>query len=185
MPSEHENIQKWIRKKYSGQFRVLAETIDGQNRLPDWDRHWYQPDVILKSLSGPNDIRYIIEVEGDPVRKAIVGACLLADRSVEEMRAKRAGLIFIIYSKGGKKQINDFRAKVEVIRRRLLHLSSIQVVTDADFKRGKGFEIRSTRKKKDAFDKKLREGERGPFWDALHESFCPSPALRISKNWRE
>ena len=102
--------------------------------------------------------RYIIEVEGDPTRKGIVGACQLADCSIEEMQVAKAGLIFIIYSKSGKRQINSFKAKVEVIRRRCPHLSSIQVVTDEDFKQGKGLEIRSTGKKKGAFDKKLQEG---------------------------
>ena len=53
MPLEHGDIQEWIKKKYSDRFRVLAEKIGGQNRLPDWDRHWYQPDVILKSLPRP------------------------------------------------------------------------------------------------------------------------------------
>ena|ERR1019366_4307290 len=147
MPPEHREIQKWINKKYGGRFKVLAE-IGGQNRRPDKDRHWYQPDVILKGLNVPNDIRYIIEVEGDPVRKAIVGACLLADCSVEEMQSTRAGLIFIVYSKSGKRQLNNFKAKVELIKDRCPHLSSIQVVTDEDFRRGKGFEIRSAGKKK-------------------------------------
>jgi hypothetical protein len=68
-----------------------------------------------------------------------------------------AGVIFIIYSKSGKKQINNFKDKVELIRHRCPHLSSIQIVTDEDFKRGKGFEICSTRRK-EAFDKKLQEG---------------------------
>jgi hypothetical protein len=51
MPPEHGDIQEWMKKKYSGRFEVLAETIDGQNRLPDWGRRWYQPDVILKPRS--------------------------------------------------------------------------------------------------------------------------------------
>lgn len=126
---------------------MLAEGKGSTNYLPDKDRHWYQPDVVLKSLTEPNDVLYIIEVECDPTRKAIVGACLLADLSIEEMQAAAAGLIFIIYSKNGKKQIANFRAKVKIIRRRLPHLSSIRVVTDEDFRCRKGFEIRSTAKK--------------------------------------
>jgi hypothetical protein len=62
MLSDHPAIQEWIKKKYGTQFKVLAEAIDGQNRLPDWDRHWYQPDVILRRLKAPHDIRYIIEI---------------------------------------------------------------------------------------------------------------------------
>lgn len=157
MLREHSKIQEWIKKKYRDRFNVCPE-ISGQNCLPDKIRHWYQPDVILKSLKNPNKIRYIIEVEGDPVRKALVGACLLADCSLEAMQEAKAGLIFIVYSEIGKKQINDFKAKVELIRNRLPHLSSIEVVTDEDFKQDKGFEIRSTGKKKDAFGKKLQEG---------------------------
>jgi hypothetical protein len=126
------------------------------NYLPDKVRHWYQPDVVLKSLTEPNDVRYIIEVECDPVRKAIVGACLLADCSVEEMQDAAAGLIFIIYSEKGNEQIDDFKNKVEIIRDRCPHLSSIQIVTDEEFKQGKGFETRSTGKKKDAFSNLAR-----------------------------
>src|ERR1700738_3882788 len=100
---EHRNIQKWIEKKYSAQFKVLPET-GRTNYLPDKARHWYQPDVILRSLNDPNDIRYIIEVENDPTRKTIVGACLIADCSVKAMQDATAGLIFIVYSKSGKRQ---------------------------------------------------------------------------------
>jgi hypothetical protein len=90
------------------------------------------------------------------VRKAIVGACLLADCSVEEMQDAAAGLIFIIYSEKGNEQIDDFKNKVEIIRDRCPHLSSIQIVTDEEFKQGKGFETRSTGKKKDAFSNLAR-----------------------------
>jgi hypothetical protein len=138
----HRDIQEWIEKNYSARFRVLSEGKGRMNFLPDKDRHWYQPDVILRSLSHPNDIRYIIEVENDPMRKAIVGACLLADCSLEQMQDATAGLIFIIYSENGKKQISNFKDKVEVIRDRCPHLSSIQIVTREDFGQGKGFEIR-------------------------------------------
>lgn len=147
MLTQHRGIPEWIKKKYGGQFKVLAEGKGSTNYLPDKARHWYQPDVILKSLKHPNDIRYIIEVENDPVRKAIVGACLLADCSLEEMQAARAGLIFVVYSESGKRQISNFKDKVEVIRHRCPHLSSIEVVTDEEFKQGEGFEIRSTGKK--------------------------------------
>jgi len=147
MLTQHRGIPEWIKNKYSGRFKVLAEGKGSTNYLPDKARHWYQPDVILKSLNAPNDIRYIIEVECDPTRKAVVGACLLADCSIEEMRAAKAGLIFIIYSKNGKRQINNFKDKVKIIRRRLPNLSSIEVVTDEDFKQNKGLVIRATGKK--------------------------------------
>ena len=156
MLSAHRDIPELIKKKYSGHFKVLAEGKGSTNYMPDKDRHWYQPDVVLRSLTEPSNVRYIIEVECDPVRKAMVGACLLADCSVEAMQHTKAGLIFVIYSKSGKKQINNFKDKVEVIRHRCPHLSSIQVVTDEEFKQGKGFEIRSTGKKKNAFSNQAR-----------------------------
>ena len=156
MLTQHRGIPEWIKKKYSGRFNVLAEGKGSTNYLPDKDRHWYQPDIVLKSITEPKDVRYIIEVECDPVRKAIVGACLLADCSIEEMQETPAGLIFIIYSESGKKQISNFRAKVELIRCRCPHLSSINVVSYEEFRQGKGFEIRSIGRKKDASDK-LRE----------------------------
>jgi len=147
MLPEHRDIQRWIKEKYSAQFEVLAE-IDKTNYLPDRDRHWYQPDVVLRSRKNPKNIRYIIEVENDPMRKAIVGACLLADCSVKEMCSEPAALIFIVYSEIGRRQIKNFKDRIEVIKGRLTHLSSIQAVTVEEFKRGKGLEIRPTRKKR-------------------------------------
>jgi len=146
MLREHREIQRWIKRKYGERFEVLAE-IDHQNCLPDRNSgHWYQPDVILREQTGTKDVRYIIEVENDPMRKAIAGACLLADCCLEKMQKAKAELLFIVFSKNGKQQIENFRNKVDFVRHRLLHLSSIQVVTDKEFKQGRGFETRSTRK---------------------------------------
>ena len=74
------------------------------------------------------------------------------------MQVATAGLIFIIYSKSGKRQINNFKDKVEVIRRRCPHLSSIQVVADEDFKQGKGFEIRARLARRTASTRSYRKG---------------------------
>ncbi len=146
MLREHREIQEWIKRKYGDRFEVLAE-IDHQNCLPDRKNgHWYQPDVILKEQNGAKDVRYIIEVENDPMRKVIAGACLLADCCLEKMQKAKAELLFIVFSKNGKQQIKSFRNKVDFVRHRLPHLSSIQVVTDKEFKQGRCFEIRSTRK---------------------------------------
>jgi len=139
MKPEHlEEIPQFIRDKYGAQFKVLAGKT---NYLPDRTRHWYQPDVILKSLSDPHDIRYIIEIECDPVRKALAGACILADCSIEVMQTAKAGLIFIVYSPEGKRRFKDFVKRVEILKPRCPHLS-IQVVRDEDFKEGKDFEIK-------------------------------------------
>ncbi len=143
MRQEHRDIQEWIKRKYADQFEVLAEEIDGQNCLPDRKNgHWYQPDVILRERTGKKEVRYIIEVENDPMRKVIAGACLLADCSLEKMQRAKAKLIFIVYSKDGKQQIENFRNKVNFVQHRLPHLSSISVLTEDEFKRGKGLETR-------------------------------------------
>jgi hypothetical protein len=131
----HKDIQIWVKEQYGFQFGVQAETVDGQNCLPDKDRHWYQPDVILRSLDYPNDIRYIIEVENDPMRRSVVGACVLADCSIEIMQTTPATLIFVVYSEIGKHQIGNFKNKVETIKHRCPHLS-IRVATDDEFKQG-------------------------------------------------
>jgi hypothetical protein len=146
MLREHREIQRWIKRKYGDRFEVLAE-IDHQNCLPDRKKgHWYQPDVIMREQNGTKDVRYIIEVENDPMRKVIAGACLLADCCLEKMQKAKAELVFVVFSKGGERQIENFRNKVEFVRHRLPDLSSIQVVTDKEFKQGRGFGIRSTRK---------------------------------------
>lgn len=132
MRNEHKDIQNWIYERYSSQYDVLAE-IHKQNRLPDKIRHWYQPDVIIKSYDG--DIKYIIEVENDPVRKAIVGASILADASIKELEQKtKPILIFIIYLPFGIKQIHNFEAKLKIVRTYCNHLKEIKVYSIEEFK---------------------------------------------------
>ena len=51
-------------------------------------RDWYQPDVIMFDNNG--EIKYIIEVENDPVRKALVGASILANHSLVNLNRRRS-----------------------------------------------------------------------------------------------
>jgi len=132
MRNEHKDIQKWIFEKYSSKYEVLVE-IHNQNKLPDKKRHWYQPDVILKDNKG--EIKYIIEVENDPVRKAIVGASILADASVKELDQKtKPTLIFIIYLPDGIKQIHNFEDKLKIVRPYCDNLKEINVYSEEKFK---------------------------------------------------
>jgi hypothetical protein len=132
MRKEHKEIQKWIYDNYKVKYDVLAE-IHKQNKLPDKKRHWYQPDVILKNTKG--EIKYIIEVENDPVRKAIVGASILADASIKEINQKtRPTLIFIIYLPNGIRQIHNFEDKLKIVLPYCNNLKEINVYSEKDFK---------------------------------------------------
>lgn len=132
MRNEHKDIQKWIFEKYSSKYDVLTE-IHKQNRLPDRKRHWYQPDVIMKNSKG--EIEYIIEVENDPVRKAIVGASILADASIKEINQKtKPTLVFIIYLPDGIKQIHNFENKLIIVRPYCNNLKEINVYSEEEFK---------------------------------------------------
>lgn len=131
MRAEHRNIQKWIKARYGNKYNVEAE-IDGQNYLPDRVRHWYQPDVVLRNSKG--EIKYIIEVENDPMRKALVGASVLADCSVAELKQQnKPRLIFVVYTKIGIKQIPNFIEKLKIAKKYCPHLKNIEIYLEPDF----------------------------------------------------
>lgn len=133
MRNEHRDIQEWIKKAYGRNGTVHAE-VDAQNRLPDRERHWYQPDVIIKDRKG--DIAFIVEVENDPMRKALVGAAILADASVAALRQRRKPeLMFVVYLPEGIRQIPNFKAKVDIVKRYCRNLARIHVLSEAEFKR--------------------------------------------------
>jgi hypothetical protein len=133
MRAEHRDVQAWIKKRYGLRYAVAAE-IDAQNQLPDASRHWYQPDVVMRN--GDGEIEYIVEVEGDPMRKSIVGASMLAEASVHALdQHVRPTLIFVIYKPEGIKQMHNFLAKVEIIKPYCHALRDIQVVEENEFKR--------------------------------------------------
>ncbi|HEX9917422.1 MAG TPA: hypothetical protein VGB16_06755 [candidate division Zixibacteria bacterium] len=132
MRAEHRNIQKWIKARYGNKYNVEAE-IDGQNYLPDRVRHWYQPDVVLRSSK--DEIKCIIEVENNPMRKALVGASVLADCSVAALKQQnKPRLIFVVYTKIGIKQIPNFKQKLKITKKYYLHLKSIRIYSELDFK---------------------------------------------------
>ena len=134
MKKEHKTIQKWVKDKYSDRFCVKAESVDGQNPLPDKKSHIYQPDVLLRKRNSKN-ITYIIEVENDPVRKALVGASVLADYCIKKMQKVKPVLIFVIYSREGIKQIPNFKEKIKIAKKYCKNLKNIKIFTTSEFKK--------------------------------------------------
>jgi hypothetical protein len=97
---EHKDIQKEVKEKYNQKYDVYIEVI-GQNCLPDRQSHVYQPDIILKKKDS-NEIAFIIEVENDPMRKALVGASILADYCVGQLKqTEKPILVFVVYTPEG------------------------------------------------------------------------------------
>ncbi len=132
MRTEHRDIQEWIKRKHGHKYHVAAE-VDRQNYLPDKERHWYQPDVILRD--GSNEIRYIIEIENDPVRKALVGASILADYSLRELQQEnRPRLIFVVYTEQGIRQIPNFVEKLKIAKQYCTYLGEIEIYSEKEFK---------------------------------------------------
>ena len=132
MRTEHRDIQHWIKEHYGSKYKVEVE-IDKRNYLPDRERHWYQPDVILRD--GQGEIKYIIEVESDPVRKVLVGASILANHSIAELgQQTRPQLIFVVYSEQGIRQIPNFIEKLKIAKKYCTHLENIEICSKADFK---------------------------------------------------
>jgi len=130
MREGHKNVQNWIKTTYSGKYIVETE-VDKQNKLPETARRWYQPDVIMKNKNG--GIEYIIEVESDPTRKAIVGASILADASLKALN-EIARLYFVIYHPDGILQIQNFRAKAEIAKQYCRNIDEIKVISFEEFK---------------------------------------------------
>ena len=131
MKHEHKDIQTWIKKKYGRKYNIEVEIVK-QNKLPDAKRHWYQPDVIIKNKNGK--IKYIIEVENDPVRKVIVGASILADASLKELKEK-GDLYFVIYDPKGIRQIHNFQLKAKIAKEYCHNLNKINVFSFEEFKK--------------------------------------------------
>lgn len=133
MKEEHRKIQEQIKRRYSSKFQVAAE-IDAQNRLPNKETHIYQPDVVLRDKNDTGTIRYIIEVENDPVRKALVGAAILADYAVGKCEQKsKPNLLFIVYSDKGIRQMNNFRAKLKIAKAYCRNIAEVEICSKNDF----------------------------------------------------
>jgi hypothetical protein len=81
------------------------------------------------------EIRYIIAVESDPVRKALVGASILADHSIDELKQRaKPRLIFVVYDEHGIRQIRDFKERLDIAKRYCSHLDDIEIYSQADFR---------------------------------------------------
>lgn len=131
MKQEHRDLQQWVKDRFASKYQVEAE-IDGQIRLPDKERHWYQPDVVVRDSAG--EIKYIIEVENDPMRKQLVGASILADASVKELNQKsKPKLIFVVYAEQGIKQMQNFKAKLEIAKQYCDYLEDVEIYSKDEF----------------------------------------------------
>ncbi len=134
MNIKHRNIQEWIKKQYDGIYKIEAE-IDGQVYLPHRESHLYQPDVVLRDVPSDN-IKYIIEVENDPVRKALIGASILADYCAKIMNQSiKPRLIFIIYADSGIKQIPNFVKRLDIAKQYCENLQRVDIYSEDDFKK--------------------------------------------------
>lgn len=135
MRKEHKTIQHWIKQRYQPRYQVRAE-IDEQNWLPERKHHWYQPDVIL--LDSRGNIRFIIEVENDPLRKALIGASILADYSTGLLKQRvKPRLIFVIYPDQGIKQIPSFKTRIRIAKGYCAHIKNIEVYSWPEFRKVK------------------------------------------------
>lgn len=132
MQESHRTIQQWIEQQHGRTYHVAAE-VSQRNCLPDRGRLWYQPDVILRDARG--EIRYIIEVESDPVRKALIGASILADYSIGALGQRtKPRLIFVVYTEQGVRQISNFREKLRIAALYCPRLDGIDIYSLQDFK---------------------------------------------------
>jgi len=90
----------------------------------------YRPDVILRDKKSDR-VKYIIEIETDPVRKALVGACILADHCMGiEQPGEKPKLLFIIGNRftdsgiKGIRQLSHFQIRGKVAEK---YMKNIQL----------------------------------------------------------
>jgi hypothetical protein len=134
MREEHKNIQKEIKERYNQKYDVCIE-VDGTNYLPDKKSHAYQPDIVIKRRNS-NEILFIIEVENDPMRKNLVGASILADYSMSQLKQiEKPTLIFVVYTDEGKKQMKAFIGKLRIAKEYCKNLEDIKIFHKDDFKK--------------------------------------------------
>ena len=132
MRTEHKQIQIEIKERYNQKYDVCIE-VDKKNCLPDKKSHVYQPDTVVKKRNS-NEIVFIIEVENDPMRKNLVGASILADYSVSQLKQiEKPTLIFIVYTNEGKKQFDNFNEKLKIAKKYCKNLKDIKLFHIDDF----------------------------------------------------
>jgi len=119
-PIETEIILR-ITKCFSDKYTVLTSSGKQETDLPrKTKQRLYRPDIILRDKKS-DSIKYIIEIETDPVRKSIVGACILADYCMGiDQPEEKPKLLFIIgnkFTESGRKglrQLLHFQRRGEV-----------------------------------------------------------------------
>jgi hypothetical protein len=135
MRTEHKQIQIEIKKRYKQKYDVFIEAEDGKNYLPNRELHAYEPDIVVKRKNS-NRILYIIEVENDPMRKNLVGASILADYSISQLKqVEKPTLIFLVYTNEGKKQIHNFIEKLKIAKKYCKNLKDIKIFHIDDFRK--------------------------------------------------
>jgi len=133
MRMEHKQIQIEIKKRYKQKYDVFVEAEDGKNYLPNRELHVYEPDVVVKRKNS-NKILYIIEVENDPMRKNLVGASILADYSISQLKEiQKPILLFIVYTNEGINQIHNFVEKLKIAKKYCKSLKEIKIFSINEF----------------------------------------------------
>jgi hypothetical protein len=113
-------IKKNFEKRYD-----LKTTVGGNNTQLKIDgRDSYNPDILFRDKKA-GKITHIIEVETDPVRKALVGAAITADYCMKKEGAK-PHLLFLI-GKDGESQLDNFKAREKIIKSYLKNIKSVKV----------------------------------------------------------
>lgn len=111
-------ILRRLEKIFAKEFAVA--TRPNETRLPlrqkRTDGPCYEPDMVLRR-TGSQVISHIIEVETDPVRKNLVGAAVLCDYFVSQLRQRRKPQLLFVIGKEGLRSINRFRDRIAIARR--------------------------------------------------------------------
>lgn len=129
-----------IENRFSEKYTVLTSSKKQETDLPiKGQKILYRPDVILRDKKSDR-IEYIIEIETDPVRKSIVGACILADYCVGiDQLGQKPRLFFIIGNKfsdsgrKGLKQLPHFQRRGIVAEKYIKNIQ-LPIIIDTEEK---------------------------------------------------
>jgi len=104
-----ESVKKVVEKLHSN-FDVKAPfNLPKQNR----PESLYQPDAVAFK-KGTGEIKLIIELETSAVRKSIMGAAILAQICVREMKQNsKPKLIFVLKNKSDQEGIRKLNVRLE------------------------------------------------------------------------
>ena len=130
---EEVRIIRRFEQEFSDKFDI--ETSAGKNStwLPRTiNKRLYLPDMIFRDKR-TGKIVYIIEVETDPVRKALVGACIMADYCIGIDQADgnpKPKLIFVI-GKKGEGALQNFRDRIPIMKSHISYLDK-EIIIDTE-----------------------------------------------------